>query len=101
MAPAVAGDAGSVARCPRCAAVWVTRPDDGPRTAPPPMVRQGARIIEGDTAPAGRGGRRWWAFGRAGLAATLAVLALAVAVVVTQSPDVAARPDPAQDEARR
>lgn len=102
--PAVAGDAGSLCRCPRCAAVWVARPHDGIRAAlpvPPALVRPAPRIIEGEAAPAGQSGRRWWAFGRAGLVATLAAFAFGLAATVLLSPGVSAGPETVPIEARR
>lgn len=102
MPPVVAGDAGSVLRCPRCAAVWVARPADDIRaTRAPALVRPAPRIIDGDAPPAGRSGRRWWAFGRAGLAATLAAFALGLVAMVMLSPVVSAGPETAPIEGRR
>ncbi len=102
MPPAVAGDAGSVLRCPRCTAVWVTRPgDDIGATRAPALVRPTPRIIDGDAPRTGRSGRRWWSFGRAGLAATLAAFALGLAAMVMLSPAVSAGPETAPIEARR
>lgn len=103
MPAAVAGDAGSVVRCPRCAAVWVSRPGDEPLSAPrhaPPLVERGPLTIEGGLVPAATPRRRR-VFGRAGFAATAVMVALALAAIVTLSPDVSARSDSMLDKDSR
>ena len=106
---AEAGSAGTVARCPRCNASWVTRPGNeaqegsgrcgAPR--PPSLVRRGPLTIDGAVTPASGPRRRWRAFGRAGLVATVAAMALALAATLTLSPGVSARPEAVQLEAGR
>ena len=62
------------------------------------MVRKAPLTIEGDLAPVRR---RRWSGVRAGLFATVAILALALAAVVTLSPRVSAGPEAPQAEALR
>jgi len=102
MPAAVAGDAGSVVRCPRCPAVWVSRPGDEPMAVrhAPALVERGPLTIEGGLAPSAMPRRRR-VFGRAGLAATGVVVALALAAIVTLSPDVSARPEAMLDKDSR
>ena len=63
------------------------------------MVRKTPLTIEGDLAPPRR--RRRWDAMRTGLFATLAIAALALAAVVTFSPQVSAGPETAPVEASR
>ncbi len=97
----MAGDAGSLVRCPRCDAAWVSRPGEVATAAAPPrapMVRRPPLTIEAEAIPEGR--RRLRRFG-AGLVAVMAVLAVALAAVTTLAPGVSAGPETARAEGAR
>lgn len=89
-----AGDGGSLVRCPRCPAVWLTRCDEGPARGAPeaaPITRRGPLIIEGELAAAAAASPRF-AFRRYGFAAGAAAILFALAAVVLLAPDVSALP---------
>ena len=93
---------GSLVRCPRCPAVWLTRPGAAaPHEAPPPVTRRGPLIIEGAALPEGRvvrdprptaAAQTRFELRRYGIAAGAAVLMLALVAVVLLAPNVSALP---------
>ena len=98
----VDGDACRLVRCPRCTATWLSRPGEDLRHRDPertPMVRKTPLTIEGDLAPPRR--RRRWDAMRTGLFATVAIAILALATVMTLSPQVSAGPEMAPVGASR
>jgi len=97
----VAGDAGRLVSCPRCAATWVSRPGSDAFAAGAgrlPMVRKAPLTIEG-AGPTGRAGRARAL--RAGLLATGAIMILALFAALAVPPGVSARPDTALAELAR